>query len=161
MLCAVRARLTARLARAQWYPTLRQPKGEPPRLAFPIAWTLIYASMGVASHILVRYVEQAIPFTPLHDTAVLALKLYWLQFGLNMLWTPLFFGAQQTGLALVDILTLTPVTFALTYYASLVDRRCLYLLAPYCAWLSYATYLNAGVWWLNYGPGAKRSKKDL
>ena len=28
------------------------------------------------------------------------------------------------------------------YYAGLVDPLTTYLLAPYCAWLSYATYLN-------------------
>jgi tryptophan-rich sensory protein len=26
------------------------------------------------------------------------------------------------------------------------------LLLPYCAWLSFATYLNAGIWWNNPPP---------
>lgn len=28
-----------------WYEFLIKPAGQPPRLAFPIAWTLLYASM--------------------------------------------------------------------------------------------------------------------
>lgn len=34
------------------------------------------------------------------------------------------------------------MTYALTYYASQVDARAGYLLAPYCAWLTFAAYLN-------------------
>jgi len=29
------------------------------------------------------------------------------------------------------------------------NAKATYLLLPYCAWLAYATYLNAGLWWLN------------
>jgi len=32
-----------------------------------------------------------------------------------------------------------------------VDRRTLLVFVPYLTWLSYASYLNAGVWWLNGG----------
>ncbi|KAL8287337.1 hypothetical protein RQP46_003789 [Phenoliferia psychrophenolica] len=133
-----------------WYRPLIKPPGEPPALAFPIAWTLLYASMGFASHLLVSAHDAQLPGTQLKSTAKLALQLYWAQYGLNLLWTPLFFGAQQVLAALVDISILTPTTFALTYYAHKVDPRTTYLLGPYCAWLSYATYLNAGVYYLNY-----------
>lgn len=34
------------------------------------------------------------------------------------------------------------IEFVQQYYAGLVDPLTTYLLAPYCAWLSYATYLN-------------------
>ena len=45
-------------------------------------------------------------------------------------------------LALLDISLLTPCAFLLTSKAYHVDPRTAYCLVPYCAWLSYATYLN-------------------
>lgn len=29
------------------------------------------------------------------------------------------------------------------------DGKSSYYLVPYCAWLGVATYLNAGIWWMN------------
>ncbi|GAA6020894.1 hypothetical protein JCM11491_000056, partial [Sporobolomyces phaffii] len=125
-----------------WYPTLRRPAIEPPRWAFPVAWTCLYLSMGLASHLIVKKYDAALPGSPLKLVADRALKLYWLQFALNQAWTPLFFGLKQMGLALVDIGFLTTATYALTYEAYKVDPRTSYLLVPYCAWLSFASYLN-------------------
>ncbi|GAA5879039.1 hypothetical protein JCM16303_001277 [Sporobolomyces ruberrimus] len=125
-----------------WYPTLRRPAVEPPRWAFPVAWTVLYLSMGLASHLIVKKYDAALPGSPLKHAADRALKLYWLQFALNQAWTPLFFGLHQMGLALVDIGFLTTATYALTYEAYKVDSRTAWLLVPYCGWLSFASYLN-------------------
>ena len=79
-----------------------------------------------------------------------------------MAWTPLFFGAKKTLLALADILLLTPTVYALTYYSYQVDPRTAIAFVPYSLWTTYATWLNAGVWWLNFGGGSAgigRSRK--
>lgn len=153
--CGMASGLVTRSSVNTWYPSLRKPAGEPPRLAFPVAWTSLYLGMGLGSYVLQQYVDRAPAFTALHENAAFAVKLYWLQFGLNMAWTPLFFGARRTGLALVDILALTPAVYALTYYAYKVDPRTAWAFVPYSLWTSYATYLNAAIWWLNSGPGSK------
>lgn len=49
---------------------------------------------------------------------------------------------KQPFYALLDILPLTASTYALTAKAYKVDPRTIYLLLPYCAWLTYASYLN-------------------
>lgn len=64
------------------------------------------------------------------------------QFALNMAWTPLFFGARLPLPALFDIALLSPVTYVLTAQAYKIDPRTAIAFVPYCAWLSYATYLN-------------------
>ncbi|KAK0482093.1 hypothetical protein EDD18DRAFT_1201988 [Armillaria luteobubalina] len=60
--------------------------------------------------------------------------------------------------ALVDSVLLAGTTF---YMTKILDRPTkslsTYLLLPYCAWLTFATYLNGGIWWLNRG---QRPKKD-
>lgn len=87
--------------------------------------------MGAASYILQQYIDRAIPFTPLHDSACLALKLYWLSFAANMAWTPLFFGLQKPALALVDIAVLTPTVYWLTWESFKVDKRAGLVFAAY------------------------------
>ncbi|KAM0790096.1 hypothetical protein ACM66B_005424 [Microbotryomycetes sp. NB124-2] len=143
---------------ATWYKHLRKPPGQPPSIAFPIVWTILYASMGWASHLLVKALDQSPPGTARRGLAGNAFSLYWLQYALNVIWTPLFFGAQKPWLSLIDISVLTPMTFALARDAFKVDETAGWLLAPYCGWLLYATYLNASIAWLNFGP--KRSGKD-
>ena len=57
---------------------------------------------------------------------------------------------SQIGLALVDSVLLAGTTW---YMTSLLDgptnHKATYFLAPYCAWVGFATYLNGGIWWLN------------
>lgn len=98
---------------------------EPPRLAFPVAWTYLYATMGYASHL----ISLSPLLTSSHPTAATAahtaLSLYYAQFAGNMLWTPLFFGLNRTGLALLDIVGLTGTVLAMTVSQNAVgSMRC-------------------------------------
>jgi benzodiazapine receptor len=58
---------------------------------------------------------------------------------------PLFFGFSRPIEATADIVTLTGITGYLTYVWSKVDPVCGWLLAPYLAWLSFATYLSVSL----------------
>jgi len=62
---------------------------------------------------------------------------------------PLFFGFKRPIEAIVDIVALTGVTGYLTYIWGQVDEVAGYVLIPYLAWLSFATYLSAGAGYLN------------
>ncbi|KAJ7682732.1 argonaute-like protein [Mycena polygramma] len=62
----------------------------------------------------------------------------------------------KTGYALVDSVIMAGATFYMTKLLASSSPTAAYLLLPYCAWLSFATYLNGGIWWLNrgtHGPG--------
>ncbi|KAG0149440.1 hypothetical protein CROQUDRAFT_653752 [Cronartium quercuum f. sp. fusiforme G11] len=133
-----------------WYPTLKKPAYEPPRWAFPVAWTYLYASMGYASHLLAESIQRT-SILEKAEMASTALELYYIQLGLNMLWTPLFFGFKKPGMALIEIIGLSSTVFWMTNISRKVNMKAFYLFLPYCAWLSYATYLNAGIWYLNGG----------
>jgi len=142
---------TAKVVRGQWYNNLHTPPGRPPRKMFPIAWSLLYISMGYASHLAVKALDTSVtPST--RDAASLGLTLYYGQLALNLLWSPLFFGYKEVGLALIDCTLATGTTY---YMTKTLDgptngKATIYLL-PYCAWLTFATYLNGGIWWLNRG----------
>jgi benzodiazapine receptor len=62
---------------------------------------------------------------------------------------PLFFVAKRPIEATVDIVALTGVTAYLTYIWGKVDSVAAWALAPYLGYLGYATYLSAGVGYLN------------
>lgn len=57
---------------------------------------------------------------------------------------PLFFRLKRPIEATADIVALTGVTGYLTYIWSKVDPVAAWGLAPYLAWLGFATYLSAG-----------------
>jgi hypothetical protein len=57
--------------------------------------TLISLNKGLASHLLVNAYDSAIPGSALKATADLALKMYWGQYALNLLWTPVSFCSSS------------------------------------------------------------------
>ncbi|KAI9819530.1 MAG: hypothetical protein M1827_006979 [Pycnora praestabilis] len=75
--------------------------------------------------------------------------LYTIQLGLNLIWMPLFFKFRRPIEATADITLLTGVTAYLTYIWGQVDEVAGWTLVPYLGWLGFATYLSAGVGYLN------------
>jgi translocator protein len=105
--------------------------------------------MGYSSHLAVKLLDSSVSPSA-RAAASTGLKLYYGQLALNLAWTPLFFGLKQTGVALVDIVALTGSVFYLTKTLhGPTGGKSSYLLVPYCVWLSLASYLNAGIWYLN------------
>ncbi len=78
-----------------------------------------------------------------------ALRLWGWQLAANTAWSSAFFGLRNPALGLVVILLLVGL-ICLTIM-SFQRKRPLAagLLLPYLAWTCFATYLNAGFWWLN------------
>ncbi len=128
-------------APGEWYAALDKPAWTPPGWVFGPAWTLLYTMMAVAAWLVwlrggfgARRVE---------------LTAYLVQWFLNALWTPLFFGLQLPGWALVDIVLLW-LAAALTMILFFRARRLAgWLLVPYLLWLGFATALNAAIWQMN------------
>ena len=78
-----------------------------------------------------------------------AMTLYSVQLGLNLIWTPLFFGLYRPIEASVDIVTLLGVNGYLTYLYSSIDPVSAWLQVPYLGWLTFATYLCTTIGHLN------------
>jgi tryptophan-rich sensory protein len=126
-----------------WYAAADKPSFTPPGWLFGPVWTVLYAAMAAAAWRLSRRRQEGA------SEAAALLRLWWLQLALNFLWTPLFFAGQLLWLAFVDILLLDAVVAVLVVRAWRVDRVAAWLLAPYLAWILFATALNAGVAALN------------
>lgn len=121
-----------------WYLTLRPPPLTPPGVVFGPVWTVLYVLMGVAAWRVWRTKGHAA-----------ALRLWGWQLAANALWTPAFFGLRSPTLGLVVILGLLALIVLTIRAFRAHDRWAAAMLLPYLAWVCFATYLNAGFWWLN------------
>ncbi|KAI1660062.1 TspO/MBR-related protein [Daldinia decipiens] len=125
------------------YAAMKQPPLRPPPQVFGPVWTVLYGLMGYAAHRAVtRYPS---PFASTDEVRA----LYSAQLGLNLLWMPLFFGLRKPVLALADIVSLVGLNGYLTYLYFSVDSTAGWCQLPYMVWLGFATYLTAGVGYLN------------
>lgn len=124
--------------KAGWYGQLAQPTWAPPAWLFGPVWTLLYVLMGVSTWGVWLRRGWSAP-----------LGLWLLQLALNTAWTPVFFGARQIGWALVEIVALWVAIVATVVAFARVAAWPAWLLAPYLAWVSFATALNFALWRLN------------
>lgn len=123
-----------------WYPTLVKPALNPPSWVFGPVWSGLYLLMGVALYLVWESNSKDKKW---------ALWLFGIQLALNAIWSPVFFGAHLIGVTLV-IIILMWVAIVMTISAfSKVSKPAAALLAPYIVWVSFATYLNFALWWLN------------
>ncbi|HEX9999034.1 MAG TPA: TspO/MBR family protein [Actinoplanes sp.] len=120
------------------YASLRQPAWSPPSWLFGPVWTVLYAMIAVAGWLAWRRAGTGWP-----------LRLYAAQLLLNAIWTPLFFGAGQYGLAFADIAVLWLLIGATIGAFWRVHRVAARLLVPYWLWVTFAAALNLAIWQLN------------
>ena len=121
---------------------LRQPPLSPPGWLFPIVWSILYLLMGYASY------RVAVSDAPL-ETRRQALTLYGVQLFLNFLWPLLFFGLEWRLAAFFLLLLLWLAIFLTQRLFSNIDETAADLLLPYLLWVTFAGYLNLGVYLLN------------
>ncbi|KAF3769560.1 TspO/MBR-related protein [Cryphonectria parasitica EP155] len=131
------------------YMSLRQPPLSPPTWVFGPVWTLLYGLMGYAAHRAWMTGTSPLNSTELIRTTRHAATVYSVQLVLNLVWTPLFFGLKKPVAALADITALIGVNVYLTYLWAEVDKVSAYCMVPYLGWLGFATYLCAGVGYVN------------
>jgi tryptophan-rich sensory protein len=122
-----------------WYEALQKPPLNPPSWLFAPVWSVLYLAMAVAGWLVWRA----------RPASTKPLVLWGTQLILNAAWSLLFFGLHLPGVALVEIvllLTLLTITTALFFRVRTLAGA---LFLPYVAWVSFAAYLNAGLWYLN------------
>ena len=125
---------------AEWYASIAKPTWNPPAWVFGPVWSTLYLLMGIAAWRVWRGA---------HAERVAALQLWWVQLALNALWSPLFFGLQRLDLALLEIAFLFAAIAATAVRFWRIDRAAGLLLAPYLAWVGFASFLNLTLWSLN------------
>ena len=116
--------------------TALQPPFSPPAILFPIVWGLLYLLMGISA--------ARVSLTASSPERSKGLNLFITQLVVNFFWSLIFFNAQAYGFALLWLLVLAMIlSFRKTDPPAAVQQ------IPYLLWLTFAAYLNAGVWYLN------------
>lgn len=125
----------------EWFASLNRPSIAPPNWVFGPVWTLLYLMIATSAY---RLVHQHA-----HPLMGVAIALWALQLALNVIWTPVFSGAQNLLGALYYIGALWIVILAYLVVAIRVDRWAAYLMIPYFLWVSFASALNYAYWQAN------------
>lgn len=122
------------------YGLVEQPPLSPPGWLFPIVWTVLFLLMGVAAYLV--WMRDSTGRNG-------ALTLYGLQLAFNFGWTLIFFNLQNYGFAFFWLLALWVLILLTTIRFFKETRAAGWLMLPYLLWVTFAAYLNAGVWLLN------------
>jgi benzodiazapine receptor len=126
-----------------WYPTLVKPSFNPPNWVFAPVWTILYIMMGVAGGMVWNRLEQD------PENVKKAFTFFIIQLALNAAWSVIFFYFHNPFLALIEVIVFWLLIFETHIQFKKIDKTAGLLFIPYLAWVSFATVLNASIWWLN------------
>ena len=121
--------------------TIQQPQLSPPSIVFPIVWGILYILMGISAARI--YMSQP------SDTRTKAMVLYVVQLVMNFFWSINFFNLQKFGIAFLWLVILWSLILAMILVFQKIDVIASRLQIPYLLWVTFAAYLNLGVWLLN------------
>lgn len=119
-----------------------KPALTPPNIVFPIAWTILYTLMGIASFLVFK--------SNAHKGKIdNALILYGIQLLINFLWSIFFFNFKWYLFSFIWLILLwiTILITIIKFYK--ISKAAAYLLIPYIIWVTFAGYLTLGVYLLN------------
>lgn len=129
-----------------WYSQINKPSLLPPNGIFGPVWTTLYILMGIAFYFI--WTEKIGKKQKVADRSW-AIKIYLIQLALNLLWSIVFFKFHLLTLAVAEILVLwVMILFTIIEFRK-IKAVTMWLLIPYLAWVTFATYLTTAVWWLN------------
>jgi translocator protein len=124
-----------------WYRTLIRPWFSPLDWVFGPVWSLLYLLMAVSAW--------RVGLEPPSGLRTAALLLFAAQLGLNLAWSWIFFRKHAIGAALAEILVLWIAIAATALVFGRIVPVSAWLMAPYLAWVSFASILNGAFWRLN------------
>lgn len=121
------------------YNSLIKPYLAPPSIAFPIVWTILYILMGVSYGILKS--------KDLTDKEIDL--IYYIQLGVNALWSIFFFVFKWRLFSFIWIIALAILIILMILKLYNKNKLSGLLQIPYLLWVLFASYLNIAIYILN------------
>lgn len=121
---------------------LNQPPLSPPGWLFPIVWTVLFLLMGLASYLVVTAEAP-------DGVSRRALTVYGVQLVVNFFWSILFFNLKWYLFSFFWLLLLWGLILVTMILFFPIRRSAGWLLVPYLLWVTFAGYLNFGIFLLN------------
>jgi len=126
---------------SSWYAFINKPSFSPPNWLFAPVWTLLYILMSIAAFLIWQKRD--------NPKAKQALRFYGTQLILNALWSIIFFGMHNPGLAFLEIIFLWSFILITLIKFYQINKIAGLLFIPYLLWVSFALILNLFVWMIN------------
>lgn len=124
------------------YGAMAKPPLSPPGWVFPVVWSVLYLLMGWASWLVWKSDAP-------REEKRRALIRYGAQLAVNFIWPLVFFGGEMYLAALLILIALWVLILLTIRAFSGINERAGDLLIPYILWVSFAAYLNLGIFLLN------------
>lgn len=124
------------------YGSMSKPPLAPPAWLFPIAWTILYLMMGLASYFI--FVAESS-----FRSKGMALIIYGVQLFMNFMWSIVFFNWGYYLFAFVWLIIMWGLVIFCAILFLKINHTAAYLMIPYILWLTFAAYLNMGAYILN------------
>jgi translocator protein len=124
-----------------FYASLAKPSWAPPGWLFGPVWSVLYVLMAVAAWLVWRGTALRLSQG--------ALGFFVVQLCANSLWTWMFFVWKQGAWAFAEVLVLWCLILVCIVCFWRLSRIAAVLLAPYLAWVSFATALTWATWRAN------------
>lgn len=124
-----------------WYKTLKFPAFTPPGSFIGAVWTVLFVLATISA--LIVWNKAASKKKTTIGVAFILNAL------LNVGWSILFFGLHLIGPAIYEAALLGVSVLVLMIFIWPVSKLAAWLLLPYLAWVSFATYLTYSIWLLN------------
>ena len=121
------------------YNSLTKPFLAPPSIVFPIVWSILYIIMGISYEILESN-EQI-------DGKINL--IYYIQLGVNALWSIFFFLLKWRLFSFIWILLLAVLVIVMIIKFYQKNKVAGLIQIPYLLWVLFASYLNIAIYILN------------
>ena len=120
---------------------INKPPLSPPGWLFPVVWTILYVLMGIALYLVVM--------TKTRENKTPAIISFGVQLFFNFFWSIIFFNAQAYLFAFIWLILLWVAIVVNIYFFNKINSTSAKLLIPYLVWVTFAGYLNLGIYILN------------
>ena len=112
------------------------PRFYPPKILFPIMWSILYLLMTISVYLATKNSDDAY-------------KIYFFQLIVNTFWTVIFFGLKLRLIAFIWIILLFILVIIMIKKFYKENKMAGLLQIPYIIWLLIAMYLNLSIYLLN------------
>lgn len=124
------------------FESVAKPPLSPPGWIFPVVWTILYVLMGIASY-LVKIDKGS------KTASDSALAIYAVQLFFNFFWSIIFFNLEAYLFAFIWLMVLWVLIIWTTVAFYKINKTAGFLMIPYLLWVTFAAYLNLGIYILN------------
>lgn len=125
------------------YKEVVTPPLSPPSFLFPVVWTVLYILMGISAAMIHT---DNIASKRQKDRA---LYTYATSLVANFLWSIIFFNMRAFLFSFLWLLLLLYLIVSTILQYRKINQTAAYLQIPYAVWVTFAGYLNFGIWFLN------------